>query len=88
MHYLERRDDVQGLKFSPCGHNCKTNSNQYVYVSYIVLSSLTAYVSFAQDEDSAAPMTALFKAAEQAISEVFDQTLGSDGDRVSTGEAK
>jgi hypothetical protein len=50
IHYLEEIDGGEGYEFAPRGHASRTHINQYIFVSFVVLEAMAAYVHYAFGE--------------------------------------
>jgi hypothetical protein len=79
FHYLEKQDGDKQFTFAPRGHPCATHMSQYMYVSSVVLTAMTAYVHYAfEDDNDAKTFADLFKSTEREIMSIYTEAVGGD----------
>jgi hypothetical protein len=76
MHYL---DEQEGGELVPRDHNCQTHVNQIVFIAIMVLSALSAFVSYVLiDSEEKNLLLEVFEAVRKEIDAIYVEVIGND----------
>lgn len=76
LHYLQ--SDKSGF-YAPRDHNCETNVNQYVIISFLVLQAMQSFIQFIfSEKKDVETFLQLFVATQNEIVKINKEVIGND----------